>query len=61
MANNSYNDKQSKYSIKTVTLATVDRTVRDYFDKKLNITVDSDSGSQKVRVIFASRRKMEAN
>ncbi len=54
MSNNNYNDKKGRYEIKPVTLETVDRAVRDYFDKKLNITVDSETTRKKVATIFAT-------
>lgn len=54
MANNFYSDKQGRYEIKTVTIETVDQSVIDYFDKKLNIHVDAERGRTKVPIIYAS-------
>lgn len=54
MANNSYFDKDGRYSIKPVTLETVDRAVKDYFDKNLNVTVDTETTRKKVNTIFAT-------
>lgn len=53
--NNSYNDKSGRYSIKPVTIKTVDQSCIDYFDKRLNIHVDSGTDKRsKVPVIFAT-------
>ena len=54
MPNNVYNDASGRYSIKNVTLETVDSAVRDYFDKKISISVDTEKGRNKVPVIFAA-------
>jgi len=54
MPNNVYNDASGRYSIKNVTLQTVDSAVRDYFDKKISISVDTEKGRNKVPVIFAA-------
>lgn len=54
MSNNSFFDKKGRYEIKPVTLETIDRVVRDYFDKKLNITVQTEIDKKKVSVLFAS-------
>jgi hypothetical protein len=54
MSNNSYFDKDGRYQIKPVTLETVDRAVRDYFDKNLNITVDTETTRKKVATTFAT-------
>lgn len=55
--NNAYNDKKGRYDIKPVTLETVDQAVVDYFDKKLDTTVEVDDVTHrrsKVPVIFAT-------
>lgn len=52
MANNRYNDKEGRYPVKPVTIETVDGAVFDFFDKKLDIKVDSPSGRKKVNTIF---------
>lgn len=54
MANNAYNDKQGRYEIKPVTIETVDQAVIDYFDKKLNVHVDTERGRSKVSIIYAA-------
>jgi hypothetical protein len=54
MANNFYSDKKGRYEIKTVTIETVDQSVVDYFDKKLNVHVDTERGRSKVPIIYAS-------
>lgn len=52
--NNGYDDKKGRYEIKPVNLQTVDRAVRDYFDKDLVITVDTETTRKKVSIIFAT-------
>lgn len=54
MANNFYKDKKGRYEIKPVTIETVDQACIDYFDKKLNIHVDTERGRTKVPVMYAS-------
>lgn len=54
MANNAYNDKAGRYSVKTVTIETVDGSLYDYFDKKIALQADSERGRVKVPIIFAS-------
>jgi len=54
MSNNFYNDKEGRYSIKPVTIETVDQAAVDYFDKKLDIHVDSERTRKKVPIHFAS-------
>jgi hypothetical protein len=54
MSNNSFFDKDGRMAIKPVTLETVDRAVKDYFDKKLNITVDTETTRKKVFTMFAT-------
>src|SRR3990167_11363912 len=55
MVENAYNDKQGQYSVGTVRIETVDTAVFDYFDKFLNVTVDSsDSDRRKVLTLYAS-------
>lgn len=54
MSNNSFFDKKGRYELKPVTIETIDRAVRDYFDKKLNITVETENDKKKVSVMFAT-------
>ena len=54
MVNNTYNDKDSEYNLRTVRLEDADSSVYNYFDKKISIHVDTDKGRSKVPVIFAS-------
>lgn len=54
MVNNAYNDKKGRYEVKKVTLETVDRAVRDYFDKRLSVSVDTEREKVKVPVVFAT-------
>jgi hypothetical protein len=54
MAQNFYKDKSGRYEISTVTIETVDQAVVDYFDKKLNIHVDTERGRSKVPIMYAS-------
>jgi hypothetical protein len=54
MVNNAFEDKNGRYSVKPVTLETVDQAVVDYFDKELSITTDTDKGRTKIPIIFAS-------
>ena len=52
--NNSYQDKRSRYEIKPVTLEVIDTCVFDYYNKRLDITVDSNNERVKVPVMFAT-------
>lgn len=53
--NNSYSDKKGRYSIKPVTIKTVDQSCVDYFDKRLNIHVETGTEKRtKVPVIYAT-------
>lgn len=52
--NNAYNDKKGRYEIKPVTLETVDTAVVDYFDKRLDIHVETERGRNKISTIFAT-------
>jgi hypothetical protein len=52
--NNNYPKKVGRYEVKPVTIETVDQAVYDYFDKKLNVQVDSADGRKKVPVMFAT-------
>ena len=52
--NNFYNDKKGNTEIPLVTLETIDRVVKGYFNDKLNISVESEGGRKKAAVIFAS-------
>jgi hypothetical protein len=54
VANNFYSDKKGRYEIKPVTIETVDQAAVDYFDKKLNVHVDTERGRSKVSVMYAS-------
>jgi hypothetical protein len=55
MVNNFYNDKKGSYDIGAVSIETVDQAIYDYFDKKLNVTVDVNNDSRKkVPVIYAT-------
>lgn len=61
MSNNSRNEKKGVYEIEQVTIRTVDQAVKDYFEKKLAISVDGgDQGRKKVPVIFASPERWKA-
>jgi len=52
--NNSFFGKDGRYPLKNVTLEVIDRAVVDYFDKKLNITVESEIDRKKAKVMFAT-------
>jgi hypothetical protein len=54
MANNRYGDKKGRIEVKPVTIETVDRAMRDYFAKKLAISVKTDTDRKKVPVIFST-------
>lgn len=53
--NNRYSDKKGRYEIKPVTIKTVDQAAVDYFDKRLNIHVETGTEKRtKVPVIYAT-------
>ncbi len=59
--NNAFNDKKGRYEISTVKIRTVDQAVVDYFDRKLQLTVDAGEDiRKKVPVIFASPERWKA-
>jgi hypothetical protein len=57
MANNRFLDKEGRYPIKPVTVETVDGAVYDFFDKKLDLSVDGPSGKADVKVLFAGHER----
>jgi hypothetical protein len=59
--NNYYNDKKGQYEIPLLTLEGVDRAVRDYFHKKLDISVDEEGNRKKVNVVFATGERWKIN
>lgn len=52
--NNKYNDAKAAYKLKTVDLRTVDESVKNYFEKKIHLTVDSQDGPRVVPIQFAT-------
>jgi alkyl hydroperoxide reductase subunit AhpF len=54
MSNNFFDDKKGEYEVPIVTLESIDRVVKGYFNDKLNISVETESGRKKAAVIFAS-------
>jgi hypothetical protein len=61
MAQNRWNDKHGDYEITKVTFRTVDQAVSDYFDKKLNLTVENREGTRtKVPVVYAGTERWKA-
>jgi hypothetical protein len=51
--NNSYLDKAGRYEIKTVRIEDVDKSIYDYFDKKIAIHIDRDDSLYKVPVLYS--------
>ena len=54
MVQNYYNDAAGKYPFPTVGLRDVDKSVYDYFNERLNLTVEGPEGRKKVSAILAS-------
>ena len=54
MANNSYGEAKGNHGVDLVRISDIDTSVKDYFEKKLNLKVDSNTGRKSVPVIFAT-------
>ena len=54
MANNKYEDKKGRYEVPLINIDTIDQAVTDYFDKKLDVSIDASNTRKKVPIVFAT-------
>src|SRR4051812_424894 len=61
MVNNRWGEKKGEYEVSKVTLRTVDQAVSDYFNRKLNLTVDGGEATRnKVPIVYAGPERWKA-